>query len=724
MRAAIIKPLSVAISTIILSSAFAGSTQAQEIGAAPGSESQDAISSKSSRKSALDLDRVMVTGTRAPKEIDKIPGAITVVSKAEIKHSLLLTDDATAVLARSVPGYSESSQQMSNSGETLRGRTALRLFDGIPQGSPLREGNRAGTFTDMGIIDRIEVINGPSASEGVGAAGGIINYISKTPETGTHTSVSSRYSTQFNGGSSGWKLGATFGHKQDAYDVLLNAARIDRGVDYDGNDRRIGRRGSGALTDSSTENVFIKLGTNFGADGEQRLQGTLSRFNVTGKGNYIGVNGNRALGITNTSERGRPLGAKTEFNDFDQYALSYVHNNLLGGIFTADYYRASQAMRYVAENGSDKQDPAIAPLGTLIDQSEINSQKHGTRLSWTRPELFSVEGLELRAGVDIVQDEAQQSLALTKRLWVPPMLYKSTAPYAQLSWDIGPLTLSGGMRHEDGELSVDSYTTTWYRKGVFVQGGKLSYTANLPNFGAILRMGDEWSVFGSYGKGFSLPNVGIPLRNINKPGKSVEGIVDLQAVIVDNKEVGVNWLGDRGSFGGSVYESSSDFGVSLSVDRVTNDYVMNRAPVKIRGVELSGSVFFSNALRLNALYSHIYGRTESTPGGPLNKDMGISDLSPDKLGGSLVWTFSPKGELTLGATKLFSRTINTGESTEGYALFDVTGTYDLDRYGKLSVGVENLADKFYLLSYSQIGSQDNYMSGRGRTLSLSHTITF
>jgi outer membrane receptor for ferrienterochelin and colicin len=36
----------------------------------------------------------------------------------------------------------------------------------------------------MDIVAQIEVINGPSASEGIGAAGGIINYISKSPDQG------------------------------------------------------------------------------------------------------------------------------------------------------------------------------------------------------------------------------------------------------------------------------------------------------------------------------------------------------------------------------------------------------------------------------------------------------------------------------------------------------------------------------------------------------------
>src|SRR5205823_9321398 len=137
------------------------------------------------------------TGSRVPKAIDQIPGAITLISTKEIADTLLLTDDATAVLARTIPGYSEATQSMNNTGETLRGRVALRLFDGISQTTPLREGSRNGTFTDMGIVGRIEVINGPSAVEGIGAVGGIINYISKGPtKEGSEATITSRYSSQ------------------------------------------------------------------------------------------------------------------------------------------------------------------------------------------------------------------------------------------------------------------------------------------------------------------------------------------------------------------------------------------------------------------------------------------------------------------------------------------------------------------------------------------------
>ncbi|HEV8694879.1 MAG TPA: TonB-dependent receptor [Lysobacter sp.] len=736
-----IKPLSASIACILLASTVTTNARAQEA-TEPAVDSAD---QEEKGSEAVDLDKVIVTGTRSPKAIDKIPGAITVVSKQEVERTLSLTEDATAVLARSVPGYSEASQAMSNTGETLRGRIALRLFDGIPQTSPLREGNRSGTFTDMGLVGRIEVINGPSASEGIGAAGGIINYLSKVPtKEGSETTLTTRYGGQDGSDSEGWKLGLTYAYKADAFDVLASGSYIDRGISYDGHGRRIGMNASGSISDSQADNLFLKFGWNFGEGGVQRLQASFSRFNVTGNGNYHWVPGDRAQGITDTAERGSIFGSKTEFNDFTQYVLAYTHGDFFGGTLKADIYKADQAMRYPAENGDDRQDPLIAPRGELWDQSEIHSNKKGVRTSWTRPQLFGVEGLELRTGVDVVEDETEQRLALTDRVWVPPMTYKSTAPYLQLSQDIGRLTLSGGFRREDGELSVDDYTTTWFRDRRFVSGGTLSYNEDLVNFGAIVRLPAGFSVFASYGEGFGLPNVGIPLRNIqcsndspegtqpdgcpNDPPISVAGILDLQAIVVDNREYGINWQGARGSFGLSHYDSHSDFGVSLSVDPVSRDFVMNRAPVDIEGYEFSGEYSFSDQWKISGLYSRIRGKTWFVKNGPLDKEMGINDISPDKIGAALTWNFLPHGNVILGATKLLDRDINEGtsaeEHTKGYTLYDLSVNYDMEKYGKLTLGVENLTDKFYILSWSQIDFYRNYFAGRGRMISLTHTITF
>jgi iron complex outermembrane receptor protein len=107
--------------------------------------------------------------------------------------------------------------------------------------------------------------------------------------------------------------------------------------------------------------------------------------------------------------------------------------------------------------------------------------------------------------------------------------------------------------------------------------------------------------------------------------------------------------------------------------------------------------------------------------------MGINDISPDKIGTTLSWQFNDVGDVTVGSTTYVGRDINEGrvgeEHTHGYTLFDLGANY---RFGKslLTVGVENVTDKFYILSWSQVPGFRNYWSGRGRVTSLTYTMKF
>lgn len=673
---------------------------------------------------------VIVTGSRTPKAVDKIPGAITVISAAELSRSLTLTEDNTAVLAKTVPGYSESNQTLNTLGETMRGRAALYLFDGVPQSTPLRDGSRNATFTDMSTVEKIEVIGGASAAEGIGAAGGVINYISRrATRDGFHANIGGRLGSQFRDDSETWGIKGDIAYKSGAFDVFAAAAYVDRGMTYDAKGRRIGLSASSSLADSTQRNFFLKVGTDFGTNGQQRLEATGSYFKLASKGGYHYVAGNRALGLPDTAEPGPLLVngrdvLREEFNEFIQGALTYNHSDLFGGNLIMTAYYAKQAMRYGGENSTDRQDPLIAPIGTLVDQSEIRSEKYGLRTSYSRPD-FLVDGLEVRVGIDAVHDETEQRLALTNRVWVPPMKYTSFGPFVQLSWDIGPVTLSGGLRHENGTIKVDDYTTTFFRGRQAVKGGELKYENNLFNGGVIVRLGHGFSAFASYSEGFTLPNVGIPLRNISIPGQSVASTFDeLQAVVFENKEVGVNWRGSWGSFGISRYNSYSKLGSTYGVDPVTLDFVLNRRPIRIKGWDMTAEVRPVSQLRFNAVYSSLEGYTSPAnfQNRPLNVQLGIVNIAPDKLNLSATWTPTEEVSLSFGMDKTFDRTVRTGqtvtERTTGRTLFDLTAKYRMKDVGTVSLGVENLFNKYYFLAFSQIDFFQNYFAGRGRTVSL------
>lgn len=676
------------------------------------------------------LSEVAVTATRSEKALEKIPGAVNVISQTELAPQWLIAEDPSQALSTFVPGYSPSRQKMTSFGESLRGRKALILFDGIPQSNPLRDGAREGYFADPAVIERIEVVNGPSAIQGMGATGGIINFISKTPKKlGTEHRFDAKLSSQFKDDSLTWKTGYLLSHKNARFDVLGYAGLTRRGMAYDGDGRRIGMDTTqGDTMDSAAHDLFIKAGTRWG---RQRVQFSANRFAIEGDGDYRAVAGNRALGVPTTSQPGKPPGNPPR-NRVQTLSLDWQHNDLAGGAATAQLYKQDFSASYGAGTSPVFQDPAIAPAGTLVDQSEIVADKWGLRTSWLRPD-FLVRNLELTAGIDWLSDTSKQRLALTGRTWVPPLEFTSVAPFLQLEYEIGPVTLRGGARRENAELRVGTYQTLAAYGSRSVAGGTLAFTQTVKNLGAIWRFSPGWSVFASYNEGFGLPDVGLVLRGINSNGRSVNDLIDLKPVITDNREVGLAWRGVRGNFGLSYYESSSDLGSQIRV--VNGIGRVDRVPVEVKGWELNGEARLADAWKLFALYSTIDGKTAVGPDQPLDVDLGSRSQGPDKLVLGVDWAFSQQGNMRLQAARYFSRQINSGRTSgsarlderfDGYAVADLAVSYK-SAWGDLGFGVENLFDKQYIGYFPQAnpgGTQDDYFAGRGRTYTVSYARTF
>jgi iron complex outermembrane receptor protein len=715
------------------------------------------------------IEQIIVTGNRVGRSVDKIPGAINIVTVEEIERSVNLSSDLTAMLARTIPGYSESNQQLDSGGEKLRGRSPLRLVDGVPMGSPLRSVNRNAVFADMGIVERVEVVNGPSSTEGIGASGGIINYITKTArEDGTEINASFQMRTQFEDDSESYRGAFNVTHKEGAFDMLLAAAKSEDGLAYGADGIPVGISASGTAMDSVSTSFFGKVGYTFGNANEQRIEASLADFKLQCQCNYSNILGDRDLKITNTVEKKRPPTGQASFNDFAQTSVTYTHDDLFGGSLQVQYYSADQLMAFSVNNSNGRQDPLIAevaldpvsglPIGDfpLFDQSQVKAQKEGIRSSWSRD--FD-SGLNLQLGLDIVEDIASQDLVLTNRLWMPPVQYTAVAPFVQVSYDIGPVTMTAGLRQEDGELEVDDYTTIWTSDRANVTGGTLDYKETMANVGAIWNITDDWSVYASWAEGFTLPSVGSSLRSISCLNDTTENgffdpndpstatpyggtvpdgcpddppvlfaeIIDLQAVVVENIEFGFNWRGENGNFGASYYESDSPFGEATQRDE---NFILRqrRRPTEIEGWEFNGDYDITDDIKVTAIFSHTEGRTRSGNEGPLDRDMGIGDIGPDKLVVTGDWIFSDRGQAILGMRTMFDMDINTqGVGTEGhvrnYTLFDLIVNHEVG-LGTMTLGLENLLDKDYIPAYSQIQVWQNYQNGRGREITLGYSMTF
>lgn len=680
---------------------------------------------------ATDLERVVVTATRGAKAIDKIPGAVSVITTQEIETQTLVAEDLSAVLSVLAPSYAPSRQKMTSFGESMRGRTALLLFDGVPQSNPLRNGAREGYFADPSLIERIEVISGASAAQGLGATGGIINFISRTPrEPGTRQRVELKYGTQGHSDDALWKAGYTLEHK-GSFDALLHVGATLRGVGVDGDGRRLGLETvQGDTQDSRAGDVFLKLGHDFG---EQRLQFSFNKFRLEGDGDWKPVTGNRATGQLTGATPGTAPGIPPR-NDVRTLSLDWSHADLAGGQARAQVYKQDFAALYGATTAATVQDARIAPVGQLIDQSEVLADKAGVKLSWVRPDLF-IEGLELTTGLDWLKDTSQQRLALTNRTWVPPLKFTSTAPFAQLEYEVGPFTIRGGARHESANLRVDNYQTLAYYKDTVVQGGERSFRQWVKSLGGVWRLGGGWSTFVAYNEGFGVPDVGLVLRAVATANQSVDRLISLEPVVTDNREVGLAWRGRSGSFSASVYDSRSALGSQIRVDATTGVGSVLRVPVRVKGFEFSGEVKPAADWTLSASYARTRGKTAAQQDAPLDVTLGARSQGPDKLVLAAAWQFMPKANVRVQATRLASRHINTGrvvgtsrleENFDGYTLADLAATYGT-AWGDFGVGIENLFDRQYVGYYAQsnpAGTNDDYFAGRGRTLTISWRRSF
>src|SRR3546814_1296209 len=106
----------------------------------------------------------------------------------------------------------------------------------------------------------------------------------------------------------------------------------------------------------------------------------ISDWSSDGCSSELSVPVDRDAGIPVTSRRGAPEG-EPALNDVLTMSLDYTHRDLLGGTFTSQLYRQDFKATYGGDRFAIFQDPAIAPVGTLFDQSQNRSEKLGVRFT-------------------------------------------------------------------------------------------------------------------------------------------------------------------------------------------------------------------------------------------------------------------------------------------------------------------------------------------------------
>ena len=674
---------------------------------------------------------IVITGARTQLPQSALPLTVDVLGGQDFDDQVAVSGSVIEAVAARLPSFSPTREKLSGAGESLRGRSPLFAINGVPQSTPIRDGSRDGYTIDPFFIDRVEVIYGSNALQGIGATGGVVNQVTIRPSA--QDGLSGLVTVQGTsadglGGSTLGAKGAGIAHyRAGPLAASVGLSRERRGVFEDGEGRRIGVDGTqGEIQDSDSWSFFGRLAYQLSNTADLEL--VINRFELEGRGNYVVVPGDRLNGRPTTSERGDTEGAPPA-NRAELASVSLTERDLVGGVLKAQGFVSRTRDIFGGGVFGTFQDPAIDPTGQLFDQSVNKSRKLGGKLSYERT-VPGFDAFTVIAGLDVLHDRTAQTLLETGRTWVPQSDFFSVAPFAQGNLRLmdGAVRLSGGVRFENVKLTVPDFTTLASYGSRFVEGGQPSFREVLKNGGIVVEPIEGLRAYASYAEGYTIADVGRILRGINTDGVQIDDYLALEPVTSDNREIGVEWSKGRIRASASYWWSSSDLG-SLLVRNPDGIFDVVRQPIDIEGLDLAIDAQLPiRGLRVGGAYARTRGGTDTNSDGTIDTDLDGANISPDRV--NLYAEFARGNfDARLSARMYLKRSFDgqpEANDFDGYTLVDAFTGYRLGK-SRVTLAVQNLFDRQYITYNSDTqGPADNlrYFAGRGRTFTVGLTREF
>ncbi|MDA8020841.1 MAG: TonB-dependent receptor [Thermoanaerobaculia bacterium] len=403
--------------------------------------------------------------------------------------------------------------------------------------------------------------------------------------------------------------------------------------------------------------------------------------------------------------------------------MTLVHSNFVGGNLTAQIF--DQEYKALFEGGLFGGFFRLTPDGPpFLDQSAVVSDKTGLKLAYNR--LLADDALQLTAGFDVFRDESAQILDRSGREWVPETLFETLSPFLQLKLDLGErVSLSGGARLEDARLEVDDYTTIAAVNSTFVSGGEPTFDETLFNVGLVIRPTQGWNLYGAFNESFTMPDVGRVLRAVNSPGADVDTLLNLEPVIAENLEVGLEYSSRRFTARTSLFESEAENGSRLATNP-EGIFEVVRQRTELEGIELFAEYVVSDSFSISANYARTNGEFDSDSDGRVDTDLDGLNIGPDRLSLFLDGTLTDRFGGHVQVSRFFDRDFGgpaarVGRDFDGYTLVDLSPWLDLP-VGQLRLGLEDLLNEDYFTYFAQtepFARSDTYFKGNGRTFGLS-----
>ncbi len=661
------------------------------------------------QRGVVGLNKVVVSATRGEKRLEEVPASVTIIEAAEIDNQMNIHHNMNDILSQTVPGMAQSTKSASNFGQNLRGRPTLVMIDGIPQSTPLRDGERDLRTIDPSIIERVEVVKGATALYGHGATGGFINYITDAPqseEIHSQTTLNTNGSLTYPDSTLGYRLSQQFSGKAGPVDFLISGTYENYGLRKDANGNVIppNPQSQGGLPLSETINAFGKVGYDINA--QHRLQLMYNFYSSQQPNRFRQIRGKigeyPAQAVRRDSTIGVPSGTRANHNVGLTYRGEDIFTNtdIKAQLYHQNFETVYSYTSYFKGGG----------------QTMITSKKYGGRLQLnTSLSWLDQLGTDLTYGIDILNDITAQPL-VDGRTSAPPMNLLTGAPFLQTHTSWGEhWHLKAGIRWEQATISVDDYkrvkqlnavTGKYTVGGNKVKGGQLNYNALTYNAGLSFTKWNAFSPFASYSRGFSLADLG---RTLSSAQENTLQKLKTEPILVDNYELGIRSAFETIQLEVNAFMSNSELGSSYQ-QRDDGSFGIVRSPEIVYGYELSASIQPIRDMQLDFTYTFTEGKRDVNDNNsfedPVDDYLPGSRIAPPKFTQSLKYKVTPHWKVGMSALysqerDRFPNSSSFGRGTvEEYFVADFYTSYQWKML-TVKAGVENIFNTDYYPPVSQ-----------------------
>ena len=603
---------------------------------------------------AADVDSILVTATRIPLELARIPSSISLLDKAAIDRS---QDIGVTELLLRTPGISMARNGGYGTSTSLRIRGAesdqtVVVIDGVKLNDPSSTGGGY-NFSNLlvGDASRIEVLRGPQSTLwGSQAIGGVVNIVTPLPkaplegsfdiEAGSRQTASARAALGGRQGALTWRIGG----QAFTTDGISAFASSFGGRERDGYTNR-----------NLSGRAELEISENVRAD----IRGYYAR----------GRNDFDAVGADNPA-----YGTSREFVGYAGLNVDLFDKRL----------RNRLAYGYTDTN-RDNYDPRNQRTRTFdaAGRNQRLEYQGSFAISERDVLIFGVENERSRF----------RSVSPSASLSVPvpaPTRGKSeiTGIYGQLSLQpITVLTLNAGVRRDDHAR----------------YGGKTLFSA-----GGVFTLPTGTRIRASYGEGFKAPTLYQLYSEYGNDALSPERAHGWEAGVEqrlfgDKLQIGAAWF-ERNSRDLIVYIGCSAssttplcFQPGTTIRRF--GYYENVSRAKARGLEAQASLSPVAGLLIDGNYTWTIAEDRSP--GSANFGKWLPRRPRQQANGSISYAW-PVG-LTTGVALRWSGhsydNASNSQRLDDYTLVDLRAEYALSDRVRLFARVENLFDEGYMTAY-------------------------